>query len=102
MNVSDIQKTDGIWLMNLSSDSEDKSIKTEAGNRSVPIHPKLLELEFLSYVEQIRNANHKKLFPNLKKMLSTGYARIQVRSATLLHSSSHAHLFEYDGWLLKA
>ena len=28
--------------------------------------------------------------------------RIQVRSATLLHSSSHAHLFEYDGWLLKA
>ena len=29
-------------------------------------------------------------------------ARIQVRSATLLHSSSHAHLFEYDGWLLKA
>jgi len=31
-----------------------------------------------------------------------GSARIQVRSATLLHSSSHAHLFEYDGWLLKA
>ena len=29
-------------------------------------------------------------------------ARIEVRSATLLHSSSHAHLFEYDGWLLKA
>ena len=28
--------------------------------------------------------------------------RIQVRSATLLHSSSHAHLFEYDGWQLKA
>ena len=31
-----------------------------------------------------------------------GSSRIQVRSATLLHSSSHAHLFEYDGWLLKA
>ena len=79
LNVSDIQKTDGIWLMNLSSDSEDKSIKTEAGNRSVPIHPKLLELEFLSYVEQIRNANHKKLFPNLKKMLSTGYGTLISR-----------------------
>ena len=40
LDVVDIQESDGIWLMNLSSDSEDKSIKTEAGNRSVPIHPK--------------------------------------------------------------
>ena len=79
LDVVDIQESDGIWLMNLSSDSEDKSIKTEAGNRSVPIHPKLLELEFLSYVEQIRNANHKKLFPNLKKMLSTGYGTLISR-----------------------
>ena len=36
------------------------------------------------------------------KTIVFGRSRIQVRSATLLHSSSHAHLFEYDGWLLKA
>ena len=29
-------------------------------------------------------------------------ARIQVRSATLPHLSSHAHFFEYHGWLFKA
>ena len=79
LNVSDIQKTDGIWLMNLSSDSEDKSIKTEAGNRSVPIHPKLLELEFLNYVTQIKTSNQQKLFPNLKKMKSTGYGTMISR-----------------------
>jgi hypothetical protein len=28
--------------------------------------------------------------------------RIQVRSATLRHLSSHTHFFEYDGWLPKA
>ena len=28
--------------------------------------------------------------------------RIQVRSATLRHLSSHAHFLEYDGGLLKA
>ena len=28
--------------------------------------------------------------------------RIQVRSATLPHLSSHAHFFEYHGWLFKA
>ena len=65
--------------MNLSSDSEDKSIKTEAGNRSVPIHPKLLELEFLNYVTQIKTSNQQKLFPNLKKMKSTGYGTMISR-----------------------
>ena len=79
LNVSDIQKYDEIWAMNLTNNAEDKSIKTEAGNRSVPLHPKLLELKFLSYVEQIRNANHKKLFPNLKKMKSTGYGTMISR-----------------------
>ncbi len=74
-----IQKIDGIWLMNLSSDSEDKSIKTEAGNRSVPIHSKLLELEFLNYVTQIKTSNQQKLFPNLKKMKSTGYGTMISR-----------------------
>ena len=29
-------------------------------------------------------------------------ARIQVRSATVRHLSSHTHFFEYDGWLPKA
>ena len=73
LDVSDIQEHEGIWVMNLTGDSEDKSIKTHAGNRLVPLHPKLLEFGFLNYVEQIRNDNHQKLFPNLKKMRSTGY-----------------------------
>ncbi|MGR5488118.1 divalent metal cation transporter, partial [Vibrio alfacsensis] len=29
-------------------------------------------------------------------------SRIQVRSATLRHLSSHAHFLEYYGWLLKS
>ena len=58
---------------NLTGDSRDKSVKTHAGNRLVPLHPKLLEFGFLNYVEQIRNDNHQKLFPNLKKRRSTEY-----------------------------
>ena len=73
LDVSDIQEHEGIWVMNLTGDSGDKSIKTHAGNRLVPLHPKLLEFGFLNYVEQIRNDNHQKLFPNLKKRRSTGY-----------------------------
>ena len=79
LNTSDIQQHSGIWVMNLTDDSEDKSIKTEAGNRIIPLHPRLLKLGFFDYVQQIRNGNHQKLFPNLKKMLSTGYGTLISR-----------------------
>ena len=55
------------------ADCDDKSIKTEAGNRIIPLHPKLLDLGLLGYAKQIQSQNQEKLFPNLKKMKSTGY-----------------------------
>ena len=73
LHVADIEKIDGIWAINLNADSEDKSIKTEAGNRIIPLHPKLIDFGLLDYVKQMKNQNHLKLFPNLKKMRSTGY-----------------------------
>ena len=79
LNVSDIQKTDGIWALNLNADSDDKTIKTEAGNRTIPLHPKLIDLGLLDYVRQIQNQNQDKLFPNLKKMKSTGYGTMISR-----------------------
>ena len=79
LNVSDIQETDGIWAMSLNADSEDKSIKTEAGNRTIPHHPKLINLGLLDYVKQIQNQDQEKLFPNLKKMRSTGYGTMISR-----------------------
>ena len=79
LNVSDIEKTDRIWVMNLNADSEDKSLKTEAGNRIIPLHPKLNDLGLLDYVKQIQNQDQKKLFPNLKKMRSTGYGTMISR-----------------------
>ena len=68
LNVDDISKTDGIWLMNINDNTEGKSIKTLSSARLVPLHAKILELGFLDYVDQIRNESHLKLFPNLKKM----------------------------------
>jgi len=79
LNVADIQRTDGIWAINLNADCEDKSIKTQAGNRLVPLHAKILKLGFLDYVDQIRNEKQQKLFPNLKKMKSTGYGTMISR-----------------------
>ena len=73
LNVDDIQPANGIWLMNINAKTEDKSVKTQAGTRLVPVHPKLLELGFLDYVDQVRNEKQQKLFPNLKKMAGAGF-----------------------------
>ena len=73
LNVSDIQRSDDIWAINLNANSEDKNIKTEVGNRIIPLHPKFLDLGLLNYVKANLESEAKKLFPNRKKMKSTGY-----------------------------
>jgi integrase len=49
-----------------ADDAEAKSVKTEAGNRLVPVHPTLVDLGFLEYVEAIRKAGAVQLFPAVK------------------------------------
>ena len=73
MNISDIKQQDGIWVINLTNDSEDKSVKTVSGNRVVPIHPKLIDLGLLDYVEEIKSSGETKLFPNLRRGKITNY-----------------------------
>ena len=47
--------------------NEDKSIKNRSSERIVPIHPKLIEMGFLSYVDYRRRYKKDKLFDFTKK-----------------------------------
>ena len=73
LDVDDVKQQNGIWVMELKQNAADKTIKTKAGDRTVPIHPKLMELGLLDYLTQLKADNQQKLFPALKKTLSTGY-----------------------------
>lgn len=42
-----------------------RGLKNEASERAIPIHPRLIELGFLDYVEAIREEGHSALFPEL-------------------------------------
>ena len=64
---------------NVNAGCDDKSLKTEAGNRIIPLHPKLINLGLLDYVKQIQDQQQEKLCPNLKKMKSTGYGTMISR-----------------------
>jgi integrase len=59
------QDNAGIWFISINDDAEDKSLKTKASEREVPIHSKLIEFGFLNYVNQVRTLGHKRLFPEL-------------------------------------
>ena len=73
LDVDDVKQQNGIWVMELKQNAADKTIKTKAGDRTVPLHPKLLEQGLLNYLTQLKADNQQKLFPALKKTLSTGY-----------------------------
>jgi integrase len=78
--LSDIAVIEGITCFNVTDEpdpsndddwpdgmpmAERKSLKTDAAKRVVPIHPSLLDLGLLSYVETLRRAGHTRLFPDL-------------------------------------
>ena len=84
--VSDIVKKDGFWCFDINENDAEitkKSIKTDSTCRIVPVHPKLIEAGFLSYVEQRKKVLKKKdglLFPNVTYYESDdGYGRTTSR-----------------------
>ena len=82
----------------------EKSIKTKAGRRRVPIHPILVELGLLEYLAARRAAGDKLLFPQLEpyrgrytKNWSRWWARYQDRYVTedesfVFHSFRHTFI----------
>lgn len=72
--VDDVQCHGGIWCFSVNEtagagEDEDKSVKTEAGHRLIPVHSKLIELGLLDHVEKMRKAGHRVLWPSLSKSI---------------------------------
>ena len=66
LQVADIREDKGIPAIDVTSEGEEKRIKTDASQRMLPIHPVLLELGFMAYVESIRNTGSTRLWPEMK------------------------------------
>jgi integrase len=61
--ITDILKVDDIWAISINDDDY-KSVKSDAARREVPIHPQLIQLGFLDYVEDAKKYGTM-LFPYL-------------------------------------
>ena len=73
MYVSDCIQVEGIPCFNITTDNEgDKKVKTEAGYRTIPIHPVLLQLDFLEYVLDQKKNGHERIWSEFRRT-SKGY-----------------------------
>ena len=76
LDVNDIVIEKDIPCISINDDGDDKSVKNSSSRRIIPIHPKLVDMGFLSYVDYQRKNKHKKLFPELTRTKQNGYARV--------------------------
>ncbi|MBX3301595.1 MAG: site-specific integrase [Nitrospira sp.] len=67
LNVADVLEEDGISYLYFKHDGKEQTTKTEASVRKVPVHPALIQLGFLDYVQEVKAAGHVHLFPQLKR-----------------------------------
>jgi integrase len=71
--VKDIRTVDGVPCIDINDDTDDKQVKTDSSPRLVPIHPKLIEVGFMDYVESLRQREEARLWPNLNYTKGNGY-----------------------------
>lgn len=64
LSCGDVRQEDGIHYLDVN-DEEDKQVKNAQSKRRVPIHPKLVEMGFLGYIDSTASSPGDALFPNL-------------------------------------
>lgn len=62
---SDLRQQEGIWYFDINDD-EGKQVKNEQSKRRVPIHPKLLSLGLIDYIETVAPGPGDPVFPQLR------------------------------------
>lgn len=105
--LADIQQIDGVWCLEVhgrvSAGNENRSVKTKAGERLIPISRHLVDLGFLNHVEASREAGARFVFPEFignGKRLPSDFASadflklreaadVQIDERFTLHSIRH-------------
>ncbi|QFU75353.1 site-specific integrase [Halioglobus maricola] len=62
LRLEDVQTVDGVMCLSIN-DEGDKSVKTPAGIRLVPVHPELLRLGFEEYLLHLKQRGHNHILP---------------------------------------
>jgi integrase len=66
MKIGDILQEDNVWMFSIDEEG-DKSVKTQNSIRKTPVHPTLINLGFVHYVEILKSKGVDRVFPELTK-----------------------------------
>lgn len=67
MRLKDIREVEGVLCFSITDEQEDQQLKNEISKRSIPVHPHLLELGLLSYLEERKTSGETMLFSGLNR-----------------------------------
>ena len=73
LNVSDIKQEKGVWYIDINADGDNKSLKTHASKRRVPLHSDLISLGILEWVHS--KPKDQRLFLSFTYNAKEGYGR---------------------------
>ena len=68
----DVAEVDGVPSMRFCDEGDDQHVKTDKSNRVVPVHPDLLSLGFLEYVDSLRGRGDWRVFPQASATAKNG------------------------------
>ena len=71
--VDDDRDHPGRWRFMILAKEVDQRVKNPSSLRSIPMHPKLIEMGFLIYLEDVRSLGYKRVFPTLRHTEASGY-----------------------------
>ena len=61
------------WRIMVCKPRPDQRLKNKFSNRSIPLHPRLIELGFLHYLDDVRSMGFDRVFPSLRYTEAAGY-----------------------------
>ncbi|HHG3421100.1 TPA: tyrosine-type recombinase/integrase, partial [Vibrio parahaemolyticus] len=62
LNINDIERVNDIWCLSINENGKDKRLKSASAIRKIPVHPNLIKLGFLDYVDMRKNQCASQLF----------------------------------------
>lgn len=61
------------FMIRIAPGRKDQRLKNKFANRSIPVHPRLIEMGFLDYLSDVRSLGFDRLFPSLRWTAAAGY-----------------------------
>jgi len=72
LHHEDVKLIDGVWCFDVNGE-DDKRLKTMSSKRVIPIHPSLMQLGFLAFVDTMKDKGQARMWPNLNRRDTDGY-----------------------------